>query len=179
MALYQRTYSPLSCEVCFVCSNHFIWVLVEIGGDEEPIKQDENLAVLTPDNVEAKHDHVNEDDYETNSLGSWKDAAEMNDTADTSTLVSWKDGENGWSGPISEGSTSEKVGSPVVPAASPRVRMSWADMAQEDELEGEEENEISGGSIDGDSQSGERIGKAKVQQKPELSRDQMGVSPLP
>jgi hypothetical protein len=143
----------------------------EIGGDEEPIKQDENLAVLTPDSVEAKHDHVNEDDYETNSLGSWKDAAEMNDTADTSTIVSWKDGENGWSGPISEGSTSEKVGSPVVPAASPRVRMSWADMAQEDELEGEEENEISGGSIDGDSQSGERIGKTKVQQKPELSRD--------
>ncbi|KAE9446103.1 hypothetical protein C3L33_22034, partial [Rhododendron williamsianum] len=147
----------------------------EIGGDEEPIKQDENLAVLTPDNVEANHVNTNEDDYDTNSLGSWKDAADMNDIADTSSLGSWKDEANGLSGPNSEGSTSEKVGSLVVPAASPKVRMSWADMAQEDEHElEEEENEISRESIDGVSQSGQGIGKVKVQvqQKPELSRDQ-------
>lgn len=141
----------------------------------EPIKQDENLAVLTPDNVEAKHVNTNEDDYDTNSLGSWKDAEDMNDTADTSSLRSWKDEANGLSGPNSEGSTSEKVGSLVVPAASPKVRMSWADMAQEDELElEEEENEISRESIDGVSQSGQGIGKVKVkvQQKRELSRDE-------
>ncbi|KAG5526326.1 hypothetical protein RHGRI_032567 [Rhododendron griersonianum] len=120
----------------------------EIGGDVEPIKQDENLEVLTPDNVEAKHDNANKDDYEANSLVSWKDSADMNDTADTSSLGSWNDWANGWSGPISGGSTSEKVGSPVVPTASPRVRMSWADMAEEDELEEEEENELSRESID-------------------------------
>lgn len=137
----------------------------------EPIKQDKNLAVLTPDKVEAKHVNTYEDDYDTNSLGSWKDAADMNDTADTLSLGSWKDEANGLSGPNSDGSTSEKVGSLVVPAASSRVRMSWADMAQEDELE-EEENEISRESIDGDSQPGQGRGKVKVQQKPELSWDQ-------
>lgn len=125
--------------------------------------------------MEANHVNTNEDDYDTNSLGSWKDAADMNDIADTSSLGSWKDEANGLSGPNSEGSTSEKVGSLVVPAASPKVRMSWADMAQEDEHElEEEENEISRESIDGVSQSGQGIGKVKVQvqQKPELSRDQ-------
>ncbi|KAI8019202.1 RNA demethylase ALKBH9B [Camellia lanceoleosa] len=51
--------------------------------------------------------------------------------------------------------------------------MSWADMAQEDELEEEEEeNEVNGQSVNRYGQSGEATVAVKVQQKPERSREQ-------
>lgn len=109
---------------------------------------------------ETLHNH---DNCDTNSLGSWKDANlstndcgsyENQDNCDTNSLGSWKDGANDWSGSIPSG------GDP-----SPSVRMSWADMAQEDELEEEGE--------EGDSNSNAAEADAKVQEKPlPLSRDQ-------
>ncbi|PSS21354.1 RNA demethylase [Actinidia chinensis var. chinensis] len=144
----------------------------EVDGDLDAIKQEENFAVLTPDDIDSNEINENEDDYDTNSLGSWKDAVDINDTEDTSSLGMLKGQTNGWSDPISDASTSEALGSSVVAVASPKVRMSWADMAQEDELEEEEQNEGSAQSIDRNTRSGDGIGAVSVRQKTELSRDQ-------
>ena len=150
----------------------FVGIIVEVDGDLDAIKQEENFAVLTPDDIDSNEINENEDDYDTNSLGSWKDAVDINDTEDTSSLGMLKGQTNGWSDPISDASTSEALGSSVVAVASPKVRMSWADMAQEDELEEEEENEGSAQSVDGNTRSGDGIGAVSVRQKTELSRDQ-------
>lgn len=116
---------------------------------------------FTPDN-----DDKDVDNCDSHSLGSWKDEAET---------ISF-DGANGWSdSPLldSSGSCSREVDKPnIFESETPKVRMSWADMAQEDELEAEgeiEENKqgISNGdgSPNGDSSGGAR-------RKTELSRDQ-------
>ncbi|XAR57975.1 hypothetical protein NMG60_11026298 [Bertholletia excelsa] len=139
----------------------------EVDGDQEPIKQVENLQIMTSNNVELDEVNEEEDNCDTNSLGSWKDAAEISDS-----FGSWKDGANGGSEPIEVASTSETTASPLLPVESPKMHMSWADMAQEDELEEDEENELSRRSATGHSQSGEATGAVKVRQKPELSREQ-------
>ncbi|XP_057499795.1 RNA demethylase ALKBH9B-like isoform X1 [Actinidia eriantha] len=144
----------------------------EVDGDLGPIKQEENFVVLTPDNIDSNEINENEDDYDTNSLGSWKDVPDMNDTAGTSSPGSWKARTNGWSKLVSDASTSETIGSSVVAVASPKGHMSWADIAQEDELEEEEENAGSARSIDGNTRSGDVIGAVSACQKMELSRDQ-------
>ncbi|THG02061.1 hypothetical protein TEA_012644 [Camellia sinensis var. sinensis] len=139
----------LSTDLCLQCtqtlSDRIRSLAPEIDGDVEPIKQEENSAVLTSKDMDLNEIDENHDNCNTNSLGSWKDAADLNDTADTNSLGSWKDEASGWSDPAAEASSSETVGSAVVTSGSPRVRMSWADMAQEDELEEEEEeNEVNG-----------------------------------
>ncbi|VFQ96651.1 unnamed protein product [Cuscuta campestris] len=104
------------------------------------------------------------DTADTNSLGSWKEdtclnfISDVNDTSDTHSLGSWNNGvdrsldrDNGVSMKAilsenlrdaiaqasAEGSTSEIISSPRS-AGSQKVKMSWADMAQEDELEDED-----------------------------------------
>ncbi|GMP31939.1 hypothetical protein CsSME_00005934 [Camellia sinensis var. sinensis] len=157
----------------FILLVSFVGLIVEIDGDVEPIKQEENSAVLTSKDMDLNEIDENHDNCNTNSLGSWKDAADLNDTADTNSLGSWKDEASGWSDPAAEASSSETVGSAVVTSGSPRVRMSWADMAQEDELEEEEEeNEVNGQPVNRYAQLGEATVAVKVQQKPELSREQ-------
>ncbi|RAL49250.1 hypothetical protein DM860_018123 [Cuscuta australis] len=104
------------------------------------------------------------DTADTNSLGSWKEdtclnfISDVNDTSDTHSLGSWNNGvdrsldrDNGVSMKAilsenlrdaiaqasAEGSTSEIISSPRS-AGSQKVKMSWADMAQENELEDED-----------------------------------------
>lgn len=114
---------------------------------------------------------------DTHSLGSWRDENDVNDTADTNSLGSWKDGENGLSEPVaemeSEASTSETLSSYPAPSEVPKVKMSWADMAQEDELEAEEENEVTSrlvGCENGIAEEGVTV--KEVMPKTQLTRDQ-------
>uniref|UniRef100_A0A5B6Z2X6 Fe2OG dioxygenase domain-containing protein n=1 Tax=Davidia involucrata TaxID=16924 RepID=A0A5B6Z2X6_DAVIN len=147
----------------------------EVDGDVKPLNQEENLTVSTSNNMDLNEFNENQENCDTNSLGSWKDGADWNDTADTNLLGSLKDGANGCSDPIAEASTSRTEGSPV-PIDTPKVRLSWADMAQEDELEAEEEeeeeNEVNRQPVDGDATSGEATVAVKGQPKPELPREQ-------
>ena len=46
----------------------FVGIIVEVDGDLEPIKQEENFVVLTPDNKDSNEINENEDGYDTNSL---------------------------------------------------------------------------------------------------------------
>ncbi|KAA8547478.1 hypothetical protein F0562_003658 [Nyssa sinensis] len=143
----------------------------EVDGDVKPFNQEGNSAVSTPSNLDLNEDNENQDDCDTNSLGSWKDGADWNDTSETNLLGNLKDGQNGCSDPITEASTSRTGGSPM-PVDTPKVRMSWADMAQEDELEAEEENEVNRQPVDGHATSGEARMTVKGQSKPVLSREQ-------
>ncbi|XP_059623510.1 RNA demethylase ALKBH9B-like [Cornus florida] len=139
----------------------------EVAEDVEILNKEEKIGILSSNDVDLNEIRNNQDNWDSNSLGSWKDGADMNDTADTSSLGSWKDGVNGWLDPVGEStSTSRMTGSPSH-VESPRAKMSWADMAQEDELEAEEENESNGHAL-----SGEVIMAAKDRLKPELSRDE-------
>lgn len=109
----------------------------------------------------------NNNHYDVISRGSSKDEA------DTCSLGSWKDGSNECSGPIiADASTSS------LPAVkSPSTRLSWADMAQEDELEGEEgeeedEDRLKNKFTDGHAKPGQVVRGVNDQRKPELSREQ-------
>lgn len=114
--------------------------------------------------------NVNHDEnYDGKSAGSEKDGA------DTNSLGSWKDGASGSPEHGLEASTSGVAGESLsVETQSPR--MSWADMAQEDdELEAEEEEvedpDSSKRVVNVNSLTGElRI--SKVVEKPTLSREQ-------
>lgn len=116
------------------------------------------------------------DDNDKNSVGSWKDG--VNDAAETHSLRSWKDSENGCVEPAVElgangcvmsgangCSMSDSTGMSA-PAASGGGRLSWADMAQEDELGGDEESEVTSRLSTVNSSS------VMVASKPVLSRDQ-------
>ncbi|CAK9157025.1 unnamed protein product [Ilex paraguariensis] len=142
----------------------------ETEGDAEPVKQEENVTASPPNTIEYDEYDCNQDNCDTNSFGSWKGNADMNDTADTNSLGSWKDDANEWSEPVSEASTSERVGSPV--PQSPRVRRSWADMAQEDELEEEEEKEVNRPLVNGNILHAKASTVEKAGPKPELPREQ-------
>ncbi|KAK6924465.1 hypothetical protein RJ641_010665 [Dillenia turbinata] len=111
-----------------------------------------------------------DDGADTNSVGCWK----VGD--DTNSLCSWKDGTNEWS----EQTTVAEVLSDSQLVDSPSVRMSWADMAQEDELEQdqEEEEEVNKSNnqflVDGQTalrKGGQGVG-ASVKPKVELPREQ-------
>ncbi|KAL6993443.1 RNA demethylase alkbh9b [Sarracenia purpurea var. burkii] len=166
----------LSKDLCPRCTQTLsdrIRSIDSVDGYVEPLKRGEDFAIMTRNNIGSNVLHANEDNYDSNSLGSWKDAADMNDTTDTNSLGSWKDEADAWSEPIAEALRRRTYGLPAVTVASPRVRMSWADMAQEDELQEEEENEVDGQSIDGHDQPREATAEAvEVRQKPGLSRDQ-------
>lgn len=127
----------------------------------KPANPEGKSNALTPDNCE-REEEINDNrtgGCDVNSLGSRKDVA------------------TGSSEPVLEASTSEvTVGSPSFETPGPR--MSWADMAQEDELEDAEEEEdyddgVSNSKrlVDINNATGElRI--SKVIEKPKLSRDQ-------
>ncbi|XP_059294513.1 RNA demethylase ALKBH9B-like [Lycium ferocissimum] len=190
----------------------FVGTTAEPVGDAEQLKQQENFTVLTPELPYSNGCNGNLDNCDKNSLGSWKDCAELNDTTDTNSLGSWKDeadveepfdeafaprnksdsyvggedrsldswkdcadlndtadtnslgswedganrqepfdealarrnksdsyvgGDDHSSRPVKEASRS-KTFSSSRPAASPSMKMSWADMDQEDDLDAEE-----------------------------------------
>ncbi|WOH05343.1 hypothetical protein DCAR_0624759 [Daucus carota subsp. sativus] len=118
------------------------------------------------------------DDSDKKSVGSLKDG--VIDAAETNSLGSWKDGENGCAEPAVESdlganvcAASDMIASSV-PAGSGERRTSWADMAQEDELEGDEESEVTSTSrlSVANSASGDGTAEEKSVSKPGLSRDQ-------
>ncbi|GAB2226273.1 hypothetical protein Drorol1_Dr00022074 [Drosera rotundifolia] len=104
---------------------------------------------------------ANGDGCDTHSVGSWKDETETN------SVGSWKDEANGWSDTSyverEEASLSKVKGN----GAAASGRMSWADMAQEDELEGEEERE---GTSTSDNGTASDMGVVSKERK--LSRDE-------
>lgn len=118
---------------------------------------------LNLDDNEACSEIIN-DTCDTNSLGSWKDAAEI------SSLASCGDGANGCSENKPEASTTGGLTSGL-----PTPRISWADMAQEDELEegedSEEQHELDEPVVDINVSSGE-LRSSEVLVKPQLSREQ-------
>ncbi|KAL8151977.1 hypothetical protein V2J09_021785 [Rumex salicifolius] len=100
-----------------------------------------------------------DENYDAHSLGSWKDEAE--------------DGADGRSDPASADHADSSLGDLApdwLSVESSAQKKSWADMAQEDELEGEEESGVHKQSDDG-SQSSEQK-ELVLRRKPELSRDQ-------
>ncbi|KAF8392665.1 hypothetical protein HHK36_023014 [Tetracentron sinense] len=127
--------------------------IVELSGDAEPLSSEEKFVNSTPNHHELHEEsHDTHDNYDTNSLGSWKDGA------------------NEWSEPISEVSKSETTGQ-LDTVDTPSVRMSWADMAQEELEEEEEEEQTNKQYWEGGSHSGEEVGmRLKVRQT--LPRDQ-------
>lgn len=138
----------------------------EVHGDEEKLTSEENITVSTPDIMQLKKQNDSHyDNCDCHSLGSWKD-----DGADTNSVGSFKDEVNELSDHFPEASTSELASENLNETPSPRI--SWADMAQEDELEEEEEHEPNKRSIDDNSSTGE-VGVSKVlPRKPELPREQ-------
>ena len=111
-----------------------------------------------------KHNDSHCDNCDSHSLGSWKD-----DGAETNSVGSFRDEMNELSESVPEASTSELASEPLIENPSPRV--SWADMAQEDELEEVEEHEANKQSVNENSSNGE-VGVSKVPRKAELPREQ-------
>lgn len=117
-------------------------------------------------------------DDDSESLNREMSCVAINDNEDTNSLGSWKDGVDGLSEPIvdREAEASTIIGSLSsisAPIESPEAKLSWADMAQEDELESEEETEVSmphPGDEDVVTEDG-TLGK-EVKPKIQLSREQ-------
>lgn len=136
-----------------------------VDGDPKPLQSEESLSTLPPNAEEVPElNENNHNDYDRNSAGSDQDEAE------TKSLGSWKDGAQGCFEPSPEVSNSSTVcESPAVGSQS--VHMSWADMAQEDELEEEDEQETGRRVVDVNASTGElRISSAP--EKPKLPREQ-------
>lgn len=127
----------------------FLFLGLDLDVESEPSNLDEIKASSCLSN--AKQQESN-DNCDTNSLGSWKDVAENNADQEAST----------------SGGLAFK--SPTVETPSPR--MSWADMAQEDELEEEEEEHRDTNNVDDISDSVEDLRISNVVEKSELSREQ-------
>lgn len=237
------------CHSCTLTLSHRIRSLGrEAVGDAERLKQPGNFTVLTPELPDSNGCNGNLDNCDNNSLGSWKDCADLNDTAGSNSLGSWKDGVDGqepfdealahinrsdsyaggadhslggwkdgadlndtadtnslgsWkdgadgqdpfdealaprnksdsyvggarpsSRPVKEALRSKTFSSPR-PAASPRMKMSRADMAQEDDLEAEEISQSSSRSSQLSSGNGVNKEETSIQEtkpKMELSRE--------
>ncbi|KAL9393940.1 hypothetical protein Peur_013225 [Populus x canadensis] len=126
---FLSTWLPyLSRDLCHNCSKTLsdrIRSLSELQGEDKS----GDLPTLNI-NVESSNGNCGSDgNCNDNSVGSLKE------DDDTNSLGSWKDGINGWSEPPVSEASSSGVHSEW------RSGMSWADMAQEDELVEEEEQE--------------------------------------
>lgn len=151
------------------------------------------MSVLTPERCDSDGCIGSQENCDYNSLGSGNDCGDLNDNADTNSLGSWKDGAGGESfeelsvdrhssdscidgadsitQPVGEASTSEAFSSSL-PVTTPKVKMSWADMAQEDELQAEEVSGSNSLSSQVNGLSEEEITTPESKQKTELSREQ-------
>ncbi|CAN4078757.1 unnamed protein product [Withania somnifera] len=165
----------------------------KVSGNAECLKQPKNMSVLTPERCDSDGCNGGQENCDNNSLGSWNDCGDLNGNADTNSLGSWKDGAGGESfeelsverrssdncidgpdsisQPVGEASTGEAFSSSL-PVTTPKVKMSWADMAQEDELQSEEVSESIALSSQVNGVSEEEITTSESKQKTELSREQ-------
>lgn len=166
-------------------------IVVEDGGGGVLPQQQEDVAVSTSENRGLNGCYENCDTY---SIGSWKDGADFNDTVDTHSLGSWKDEADGSPEPVPEVSIQgnstgswkdgpsrssgralmrEKFGTPVLVGRRGGGKMSWADMAQEDELEVVGEDTVSSLQLDnGSGLSWEGASEDESKPKSKLSREQ-------
>lgn len=136
-------------------------VLLNVAGNSA-VSTSNSLVDLT----QCKEDHGN---CSSHSTGSMENSADNNDDADTRSLGSWKD-EAYWSPEhVAEASsTSETFSS----SARPTQKMSWADMALEDELEAEEDNEATSKPINVKGYYAEVASMNGTKPKVALSREQ-------
>lgn len=124
--------------IFFLFFEHYLWFSEH--DNKGPSNSGDHSAVLMPDKEDSDFDKC-----DTHSLGSWKDEAETNSY-----------GTNVCSESVLDASPSEVCSnSASIVVETPKVRMSWADMTQEDELEGD----------------GDALGEV-ARKKTELSRDQ-------
>lgn len=161
------------CDDCTQTLTHRIRSLdpgiTEVDVEPETLPFEDNPSPpWISNNLEASQEiNENNNNHDVISRGSSKDEAE------TCSLGSWKDGSNECSGPIIADASMSSL--PAV--KSPSTRLSWADMAQEDELEGEEGEEedkdgVKNEFTDGHAKPGQVVRGVNDQQKPELSREQ-------
>ncbi|XVE87420.1 hypothetical protein DITRI_Ditri18aG0116000 [Diplodiscus trichospermus] len=173
---FLTTWLPfLSRDLCHRCTRTLSQRIRSLDQEHEREAElantDLNTIPCTPNIAEQVELNENyHDNCDANSIGSSKDGD------DKISLGSWKDKANGLSKSVAEASTSSRVarGSPLVPTPVPRL--SWADMAQEDELEGVEEeeqqqSESSKRLVNCTASTGE-LSISKAVEKPKLSRDQ-------
>ncbi|KAJ9172682.1 hypothetical protein P3X46_015895 [Hevea brasiliensis] len=168
---FLTTWLPfLSRDLCHHCtqvlSDRIRSLDPELGAEAEPSRSDKTITPAALSNAES-HENCCDGNCDNNSSGSWKDG----DGDDANSLGSWKDGASGWSEPVSEASTSGILGAaPLIEA--PSHRMSWADMAQEDELvEEEEQRELNKRMVNRSALTGE-MKMSNELEKPKLSREQ-------
>lgn len=160
---FLGTWLPfLSRDLCRHCtqtlSDRVHFLSSAFDSNEGPSNTEENDCSLNTKN----------ENCDSHSLGSWKDEGETN------SVGSWKDGaDGGGSDPASADPTDSslrEIAADWLAAESSTRRKSWADMAQEDELEGDEEIGVIKQSEEA-SQSSEQQDLVP-RRKPELSRDQ-------
>eukprot|EP00257_Ricinus_communis_P010625 XP_002530736.2 uncharacterized protein LOC8267097 [Ricinus communis] len=173
---FLTTWLPfLSRDLCHHCTrtlSHRIRSLdSELHSDAEPSTSTKTITPANSNNVDSHENYCDcDDNCENNSTESNKDG----DGDDTNSLGSWKDGSNGWSEPVSEPPSSGILGAP--PSIQvPTHRISWADMAQEDEFEEEVEEEEDRRELDKRMVTlSASTGKMKIStvEKPKLSREQ-------
>ncbi|CAH9091205.1 unnamed protein product [Cuscuta epithymum] len=133
---------------CVTISDRIRYLHQEAGRDVVCAEHKEDVAESTSGNKGLIGDW-NQENCDTHSIGSWNNASDMNDHADTHSLGSWKGEEEGSPEAFSQAGIYTDVPSKSSGAGMLKsenlsthvlqgVKMSWADMAQEDELETEE-----------------------------------------
>ncbi|KAI3420653.1 uncharacterized protein J3R85_012584 [Psidium guajava] len=133
----------------------------EVNGEAKFAKSEENPLSL---NVKGEHG-MDENNIENRNLGESDD-----DEGETNSLGSWKDGAQGCLESTPEASTSSLAHeSPAIETRS--SHMSWADMAQEDELEEEDDQQSNKHSVDMNG-STEELRVSAISEKPKLPREQ-------
>ncbi|XVF18015.1 hypothetical protein REPUB_Repub10bG0175000 [Reevesia pubescens] len=175
---FLTTWLPfLSSDLCHRCTQSLSQRIrsldPELEGDAELSNTYLNAIPSTPNNTESQKLNENcHDNCDANSVGSSKDGE------DTNSLGSWKDEANGLSEPVAEASSSGGVSSQSSLVQTQVPRLSWADMAQEDELEELEEEEAEQQQSESSKQifsltaSTRELRISKEIEKPKLPRDQ-------
>ncbi|KAI3451454.1 hypothetical protein Pfo_008119 [Paulownia fortunei] len=131
-----------------------------------------NFAVSTPNIIDLNQHKEDQGICSAHFTGSTKDSADNNDDSETNSLSSWKDDADGLLGHAVEASSTSETFSSSAPLANPTLKKSWADMALEDELAAEEENEVSSRHINANDPSVEGTSINEAKPKVALSRDQ-------
>ncbi|KAG6392681.1 hypothetical protein SASPL_146905 [Salvia splendens] len=141
-----------------------------ISNSIRSLNTERDAAVSTP-SIHCKEDSGN---CSARSTGSAKDGADNydDDDDDTHSLGSWKDEADRLSEQTVEASSAIEVLNSSARQRSPRFKKSWADMAMEDELAAEEDNEDGNGLVDANDTFSEGTSVAVAKPKVALSRDQ-------
>ncbi|KAH7519932.1 hypothetical protein FEM48_Zijuj08G0089800 [Ziziphus jujuba var. spinosa] len=148
--------------------------LVAFKGDSTPGNVDNKSKASTSNNVEEDEEEEANDNHDDND-----------DNCDVNSPGSWKGEASGSSEHVVEEASTNELSGGSPPIQTPSPRMSWADMAQEDELEEEveekeeeeeddneyEDNESNKRTVNINNSTGE-LTISKVVEKPKLSREQ-------